>query len=250
MRSSVRPGSRPIRSGTSTWRTTATAPSRSSPPGASSSSGGAFPAAKSIAVGGGRVYVLTALFNAVGEYSYTRRQAHGLRRELPGSVVAPLRLRAALDPDRRGDRHGQFGQPDRGGRVRPAAVEHRAGLPQRDRHPSRAGPPSIFRPAAQRRGGAVHAGRRAPRTDSRITGARTAPTAGAATATRLAGRGRSERRRRLRADGIRDGDRPSRPRPRRPRPGCRPAEHPLPPPPVLHLREEARRRAADRRSAR
>ena len=180
-----------------------------------------------------------------------RRQAHGLRRELPGSMVGPRRLRAAFDSDRREHRYGQLGQPDRGGRVRSAAVEHRAGLPQRDRHSPRARPPSIFRPVAQRRGRALHACRRAH-------GVRIHESLGPELHLRLGqrrlhasrDRGRSERRRRLRADGIRDGDRPSRPGPRRPRPGCRPAEHPLPPPPVLHLREEARRRAADRRSAR
>ena len=119
------------------------------------------PAAKSIAVGGGRVYVLTALFNAVGEYSYAGAKLTGFVASFPDQWWHSRRLRPAVDPDRQGDRHGQLGQPDRGRRVRSAAVEQRAGLPQRDRHPSRARPPSIFRPAAQRRGGALHAGRRA-----------------------------------------------------------------------------------------
>jgi SMP-30/Gluconolactonase/LRE-like region len=41
------------------------------------------PAAKSIAVGGGRVYVLTALFNAVGEYSYTGAKLTGFVASFP-----------------------------------------------------------------------------------------------------------------------------------------------------------------------
>ena len=41
------------------------------------------PAAKSIAVGGGRVYVLTALFNAVGEYSYAGAKLTGFVASFP-----------------------------------------------------------------------------------------------------------------------------------------------------------------------
>ena len=41
------------------------------------------PAAKSIAVGGGRVYVLTALFNAVGEYSYSGAKLTGFVASFP-----------------------------------------------------------------------------------------------------------------------------------------------------------------------
>ena len=41
------------------------------------------PAAKSIAVGGGRVYVLTTLFGAVGEYSYTGAKLTGFVASFP-----------------------------------------------------------------------------------------------------------------------------------------------------------------------
>ena len=41
------------------------------------------PAAKSIAVGGGRVYVLTALFNAVGEYSFSGAKLTGFVASFP-----------------------------------------------------------------------------------------------------------------------------------------------------------------------
>jgi DNA-binding beta-propeller fold protein YncE len=41
------------------------------------------PAAKSIAIGGGRVYVLTTLFNAVGEYSYAGAQLTGFVASFP-----------------------------------------------------------------------------------------------------------------------------------------------------------------------
>ena len=45
--------------------------------------GWSVPAAKSIAVGGGRVYVLTTLFNAVGEYSFSGAKLTGFVASFP-----------------------------------------------------------------------------------------------------------------------------------------------------------------------
>ena len=162
------------------------------------------PAAKSIAVGAGRVYVLTALFNAVGEYSYTGANLTGFVASFPdqwwrfaGYEPPSIRIAEEIGTDNSGnpivvgesDQPLSSAEPDCHSVI---DIHH-----ELDHHPYpdplRSGEAVRFTPA----GAPVD-------TASRTTGTRTAPTAGAATATPSGGRGRPERGRRLRPGRCRD----------------------------------------------